>query len=439
MTAGLGKPGKPKGAQANREGNPWKRPDGRWCARVWPPRETLKRKPVYVYARTRKDVIAKRDALSAKLSKGMPSDPDQTLGDYFSRWLGTTLPQYVAAGEMAESTMDSYRDNARMHIVPEDAEPTLAHIRLRELSAPMVREWQHQLGKKPGGRARRTLRPGEKELPPPPVLSPRTVTYCRAILHKALEDAIRDEVAGLEKNAADRVKPPKERQKKARPTLSPRQVGALLVAMGEDERLWCYWYLAFALGFRRGEGLGMEWADLDLDKKEWIPRHTVQRLRNEPDPLTGRRTGRLVSKELKTEASVTGMPLPARVVGALQRWQRVQRKTRMSAAYWEERGLVFTTGTGSALEPRNVNRAWVRLCEKAGVPDAKLHDLRHACASYLLAHGADLKTVQGYLRHANSSTTQLYLHALEEIPRSGADTMDAILANLGGFGEDFGT
>ena len=67
----------------------------------------------------------------------------------------------------------------------------------------MVREWQDRLCRKPSGRPRRKLRKGETELPPPPPLSPRTVAYCRAILHKALEDAMRDEAAGLERNVVD--------------------------------------------------------------------------------------------------------------------------------------------------------------------------------------------------------------------------------------------
>lgn len=430
--------GKPKGASANREGRPWKRPDGRWVARVWPPKGSLERKPRYVYGRNRNDVIAKRRELEVKMGRGLPSDPDQTVGDYFHRWLGTTLPQYVAAGEMAESTMDSYRDNARKHIVPEGTEPSLSHIKLTDLSAPVVREWQKQLAQKPGGRARRRLREGETELPPPAPLSLRTVAYCRAILHKALEDALRDEAAGLEKNVVSLVKPPKERQKKARPTVPPEDVGRLLVAMADD-RLWCYWFLAFALGFRRGEGLGMEWGDLDFGKQTWTPRHSVQRLRQDADPGTGRRKGRLISKELKTEASTQTVALPRRAVEALQRWEREQRKMIMRSPYWVDRDLVFTTRTGSALEPRGINRAWERLCANAGVPVVRLHDLRHACASYLLASGADLKTVQGYLRHAHGSTTQLYLHALEEVPRSGADAMDAILGNLFALAEESGS
>jgi integrase len=428
-----GQAGKPKGARPNREGKPWKRADGRWTVRVYPPEGSIDRKPRQVYGKTRGEVIRKRDELEAKLARGLPSDPDQTLGDYLHRWLYATLPQYVQAGNLAESTLDSYRDNAAKHIVPAGrGVPTLAHVKLRELTAPMVREWQDRLSRKPSGRGRRKLRKGETKLPPPPVLSPRTVAYCRAILHKALEDAIRDEAAGLERNVVDLVTPPKDRRRgDGRPeTITADEASALLIAMSED-RWSCYWLVAFLLGFRRGEGLGMRWADLDLDGRVWRPDLQVQRVRGEADPVTGRRTGRLVAKELKTEASRIAVALPVTVTEHLARWQREQRKARMVAPAWADLDLVFTTSVGTAIEPRNINRQWEKIREHAGITrPVRLHDLRHACASYALAGGADLKTVQRMLRHARLSTTEIYLHALEEIPRSGADIMDEVYAGL---------
>jgi integrase len=424
-------PGKQKGARANREGDPWKRPDGRWTVRVYPPEDSIDRKPRQVYGKTRREVIAKRDELAGKLARGLPKDPNQTVGDYFHRWLYTTLPQYVRAGELAESTMDSYRDNAEKHIIPDvPGVPTLWHIRLTALDAPLIREWQDRLSQKPAGRQRRKLRKGEAELPPPPALSPRTVAYCRAILHKALADAIRDETAGLDRNVADKVKPPRKRQQKARVIITPEQASALLAEMDKD-RLWCYWLLAFALGFRRGEGLGMRWSDLNLEDLTWTPQLTVQRLRGEKDPDTGKRPrGRLVTKELKTGASAEKIAIGVTAAADLARWRRDQRKIQMAAPRWLDPDLVFTTGLGTALEPRNVNRAWVAICARAGVPGVRLHDLRHACASFLLAAGVDLKTVQATLRHANLSTTERYLHALREVPRGAADAMDELLTVL---------
>lgn len=414
--------GKPAGARPNREGKPWRRSDGRWQARAYPPAGGIDRKPRTVYGRTRAEARRKADELEATMARGLPEDPDQTVADAFHRWIAVTLPQYVRAGDITQSTADSYADNARLHILSK--RDGIGHVKLTELSAATVRDWQDRLSRKPSGRKPRD---GRRD-----TLSPRTVAYCREILHKMIADAIRDETAGLERNVVDLVKPPRKRA--AEPDiLTPDEVSALLAAMADD-RWWCYWLLAFLLGFRRGEGLGMRWQDLDLDKRIWTPGLQVQRLRGELDPATGKRKpGRLVAREMKTRASRERVALPVSAVEALGQWQREQRKTRMAAAAWADLDLVFTTGLGTAVEPRNMNRQWEKVRARAGITrPARLHDLRHACASYALNEGADLETVRRMLRHARLSTTMVYVHALEDVPRAGADVMDKVLAGLRG-------
>jgi len=83
------------------------------------------------------------------------------------------------------------------------------------------------------------------------------------------------------------------------------------------------------------------------------------------------------------------------------------------------------------LEPRGVNRRWDELCDAAGVPHFRIHDLRHAAASFLFAEGADMKTIQTMLRHTRQSTTSdIYTHVYEEVQRKTADTMEGVLTGL---------
>jgi integrase len=61
----------------------------------------------------------------------------------------------------------------------------------------------------------------------------------------------------------------------------------------------------------------------------------------------------------------------------------------------------------------------------------RIHDLRHAAATYLFAEGVDLKVVQATLRHTRLSTTSdIYTHVLEEVQRGAADSMDTVLGDL---------
>jgi integrase len=445
VTGEPGGPRKPKGA-ANREGRPWKRADGRWTQRVYPPKGTIWGHPVYAYGKTRAECIADAEKKKAALTAGKAPEPgskDIKIGAYLKRWLYETLPQYVASGVMRQTTMWSYQENTELHLIPAKKRgvPTLAHVGLLELTTTMVREWQQGMLKKPSGRRRQKLRPGETELPPPATLAPRTVAYCQAILQKALNDAIRDDVGGLERNVVELVEPPGGRKKNAKVearkvakrVIRPEQAAVLLVAMAQDP-LWCYWLVALAQGFRRGEGLGMMWDDLDFAARTWLPELQVQWLRGDKDPETGRRKGRLATTDVKTSESGEKIALTRTAAQALGEWEAQQNRMRLASPRWVELGLVFTTAFGTALSPRNVDRAWERLCEGAGLHGIRLHDLRHACGSYALANGADIKTVQQYLRHARVTTTQLYLHAIEEVPRGAADAMDDVIAGLLGTG-----
>lgn len=415
--------------RANREGRVYQRSsDKRWVGVVWPP-EVIGGKPRYVYGKSREEAKTKKEALEAELADAAPgaAGKDTTLARYLEHWLTKTLPQAVDAGNLAQSTLDSYRDNAGKHIIPD-----LGKITLRHLTLPRLRQWQFDLSQKPSGRPRRKLRKGEKALPPPPPLSPRTVTYCRSILHKAIADAITDEVYGLKDNVVAKLKAPKRRKAQIAPP-TREEFTALFPEMLED-RLWCYWLVVLALGLRRGEGLGLRWGDIDWENKNATITETVQRMRAE----AGQQHGSLVSKGLKTDASEATLSVPASVMDGLAEWRKQQAAMRLKAKAWLDADLVFTTSVGTALEPRNVNRAWEAVCARAGVRRLRIHDLRHAWGTYLAPRGVSQKAIQAGLRHSRMSTTEIYVHALKEMKRDAADAMDGVLVELRAAGRKSG-
>lgn len=90
--------------------------------------------------------------------------------------------------------------------------------------------------------------------------------------------------------------------------------------------------------------------------------------------------------------------------------------------------LLFATTAGTPIS-RNTFRTgvWLPAVRASGVTfEVRMHDLRHAHASWLLAGGADLKTVMDRLGHAQITTTHKYLRALEEADRSSLDAFDNI-------------
>jgi integrase len=116
-------------------------------------------------------------------------------------------------------------------------------------------------------------------------------------------------------------------------------------------------------------------------------------------------------------------------VKALERRRAQQEADRLTAGdSWTETGLVFTTGLGRPVDPRNVNRHFDLLRDRVGLSWLRLHDLRHGCATYLLAHGVDPRTVMEILGHTTiRQTMDRYGHALPDRVRAAADAMDDAL------------
>jgi hypothetical protein len=68
---------------------------------------------------------------------------------------------------------------------------------------------------------------------------------------------------------------------------------------------------------------------------------------------------------------------------------------------------------------------------RAGLPDLRLHDLRHSFASFLVNKGVSLYVVQGLLGHANTRYTQRYAHLTPDTLREAAETVGTVIAGAG--------
>jgi integrase len=95
---------------------------------------------------------------------------------------------------------------------------------------------------------------------------------------------------------------------------------------------------------------------------------------------------------------------------------------------WHDLGLIFSTTIGTPVEPRNLSRRWHVLRERIGLPWARLHDLRHAFATFLLAEGVEPRTVMELMGHSTLRLTmELYGHAVPEQMHEAAKMIDGLL------------
>ncbi|MGI5223604.1 tyrosine-type recombinase/integrase [Actinoallomurus sp. CA-142502] len=420
-------PSKKQGARrtrGNREGKPYKTAKG-WCVKAY----FEDGKPKYIYGKTAKECNDKRKKFYEELEAGGPITIGKNikLGEYLEKvWLAQTLQQRLEMGIITQSTFDSYRGSCEGHIIPD-----LGHIEAVKLSTSDVRKWHLDMLQKPSAKTpRKKLRPGETELPPPPRLSRRTVVIHHSALRKALADALADDV--VKKNVAKLVAVPTTGKSKSKRKALTRDEAALLLAEASRDRFWVYWLTVLGLGLRRGEGLGMLWTGVDFEQNTVALEFSVQRLRGEKDEKTGRRRGRLVAKQLKTEASEATVPAPPLVMEALKAHKEAQDAERKDAEVWVNPDLVFATHLGTMLEPRNMNRAWAEVCDRSGIGRrVRIHDLRHAMGSFLFDAGIDLKVIQTVLRHTQLATTaDIYTHVFQEAQRQAAAQMNGVLVDL---------
>lgn len=176
--------------------------------------------------------------------------------------------------------------------------------------------------------------------------------------------------------------------------------------------------VAIAVGLRRGEALGLKWSDIDLDTAVLRVRRALVYV-----------DGDLRFVDPKTSRSRRTIPLPAVSVQALKEHRRRQAAERLTAGpAWHDQDLVFASATGGPMDPNNFGRYFRALCDRAGIGRVRVHDLRHTCASLLLAQNFHPRVVMETLGHSGIAITMdTYSHVLPVLQRDAADLMDQAL------------
>jgi integrase len=377
------------GKRGQNEGSIFKREDGRWCAVLNIGYANGKRRRKYFYGDTRREVQAQLTKALRDQQQGLPVVAErQTVQQFLEQWL-----RDVVQPNLRPSTYTSYEVLVRVHIVP-----VLGRIPLAQLTPQQVQDLMTQMRKKG--------------------LSERTIQYIRAVLRRALGQALKWGLVA--RNVAALTDPPRVRRPEVKPW-SLEQAKAFLIAV-QGDRLEALYAVELALGLRRGEALGLAWDDLDFEQRTLTVRRTLQRV-----------GGQLQLGEPKTATSARTLTLPRELVGMLRAHRVRQLEDRLKAGeLWEETGMVFTTHTGRLLEPRNVNHAFARAIERADLPRIRFHDLRHTAISQLIANGTPVTTAQKIAGHSRLSTTaDIYTHVVQAQFDEAADRMGALL-----WGED---
>lgn len=144
----------------------------------------------------------------------------------------------------------------------------------------------------------------------------------------------------------------------------------------------------------------------------------------------GRQGGQLVTLPPKSASSRRLIHLDASTVALLRTHLAKQAAYRLSlGGAYRDQGFIFTSPTGSLLDPDILTRTWQSLCREVGIK-YRLHDLRHAHATTLIEARTHIKAVQARLGHSSPSLTMaVYAHVS---PGMDQDTADAYAQAMSG-------
>jgi integrase len=234
------------------------------------------------------------------------------------------------------------------------------------------------------------------------------------VLSKALADAERWGL--VSRNVARLADVPAVARPKLR-VWSPEQTRAFLNAVASD-RLFAAWLLAATTGMRRGELLGLRWADVDLNAG--VLRVAQARVRA---------GNQVVAGEPKTARGRRTIALDPATVAALRQHRKRQTEERLLAGpRHTDSGLVFTMPDGSPIHPNRFGLWFRRRTRTAGLPAIRLHDMRHSYATAGLAAGVPPKVMSERLGHATVAfTLDTYTSALPAMDKSAADVVAALI------------
>ena len=344
--------------------------------------------------RTRKEAEIARAKLVDNVHSGTYIAPDRTT---LSEWVTDTwLP--MTATRVKPSTLFSYRRNLEIHVLP-----TLGRKTLQQITPTMLNTLYARLAIDDGSRN---------------ALSAKTISYIHTTIHKVLADALDADLVG--RNVAERAKPPRPSRRSTAGIQSwdADELRTFLEAV-TDTRLEAIWRLAAMTGMRRGEVLGLRWADIDLDAARLSIRQALVAVGDE------------VIESTPKSHSARVVDLDAETVGLLRSHRAKQDEERAEwGTDYEDADLVVAKENGEPIHPHTFSQSFERIIANAGLRRIRLHDLRHTHASLALKAGVPVKVVSERLGHESPAfTLKQYAHVLPGMQAEAAAQIAALVAS----------
>ena len=313
---------------------------------------------------------------------------DMLFADYLLEWLE------IAKGRLAVATYSSYAAMIKKPVGPYFRQRNLT---LRELEARHLQMFYSEMLRK---------------------VKPNTVIHYHAIIHSALKYAMKTDM--VPQNVAMKVDRP--RKNSFQPTFLDAEQMQKLFEIVKGTRLEPPVLVAAFYGLRRGEVLGLKWDAIDFNRGTLTIKRTVTEA-----TIDG--TMKIIEQDsAKTKSSLRTLPLVGSFRDYFQKVKEAQelnKKVCGNCYNYDYDGYVFVNELEERMRPDYLTEYFPKYIAKHGVPKMRFHDLRHSCASLLLANGVPLKQIQEWLGHSDFSTTaNIYAHLDYRSKISSAQAME---------------
>ncbi len=311
-------------------------------------------------------------------------------GDYLTHWIEIAKPN------LQVSTYSAYKNKIK-HIAPYFNERGITLQNIKPTDIQTYYAWLMQNGK--------TI---------------QACTHAHVIIRRALEIAYRTDLIPV--NPAAKVEKPKSPKYEAK-YYDLKQLRELFECLKGDKYELMYKMTAF-YGLRRSELCGMKWNSIDFDKNTLTLNSSVVQT-----SVNGKLL--LIQKDvMKNASSKRTMPLIPEIKEALLKLKEQQDKNRVyfkngyNQQYLE---YVWVDDIGKLVNPNTVTCHFKSFLAQHGLPKIRFHELRHSCASLLIACGVSMKEIQEWLGHSAISTTaDIYSHLNYSSKLNVANTLTSV-------------
>lgn len=329
-------------------------------------------------------------------------DGNIKLGDFCNQYL-----EILRTSESVARTTVAMHERAINHYIL----PSLGHIKMKDLKPIHVQKFIQEISKElPNTSTRNRNQPTMK-------LKPATIKRYYVVLQSILSRACKLGVISTNPATSSKIDLPQQGQAEIE-IFTKEEASKMLSCLNNEPLIYqALIHLAIVTGARKGELIALTWDNIDLKTGTIIIKQSNYKL-----------TGEEIKTKTTKSGKIRSVSIPPYCVSLLKDYRVHQMQEQIKAGdQWNDENWVFTQWNGKPMHVNTPSHWFSKFLAKYDLPHRKFHALRHTSATLLLANGTNIKTVSSRLGHSQLSTTNIYLHSIEEADRAASQSFETIL------------